>query len=68
MEKIILKIGDSVVLYNGTRGIISDINYGTYQIQISADHIMYSQLYHRLDIRYVNDVDCEKNNIEICLK
>lgn len=68
MEKIILKIGDSVRTYGGTCGIISDINYDTYQIKISADHIMYSQLYHRLDIRYVNDVDCEKNNIEICLK
>lgn len=67
MEKLILKIGDSVVLYNGTSGIISDIEYASYRIEISAKHML-SELVHIINVRYVNDVDCEKNNIEICLK
>jgi len=67
MEKIILKIGDSVVLYNGTSGIISDIEYASYRIEISANH-MVSEIVHILNVRYVNGIDCEKNNIEICLK
>ena len=67
MEKIILKLGDSVRLYNGTFGIISGIEYGSYRIEISDKHKKLD-LVHILNVRYVNSIDCEKNNIEICLR
>lgn len=59
MKEIILKIGDSVILYNGTFGTISDVDYVAYQIEISGTH-KDVQWFHILNVRYVNGVDCEK--------
>ena len=60
MEEITLKIGDKVRLYNGTFGIISDVDYAAYQIEISGEH-KNPEWVHILNVKYVNDIDCERN-------
>ena len=60
MKEITLKIGDKVRLYNGTFGTISDVDYVSYQIEISGEH-KYPEWFHILNVKYVNGIDCERD-------
>jgi len=66
IKKIIIKIGDNVELFNGTFGVVSDIDYGTYKIKISGEH-KYPIWFHILNIHYLNGIDCENNYIALSL-
>ena len=60
MKEITLKIGDKVKLYNGTFGAISSVDYTAYQIEISGEH-KNPEWFHILNVKYVNDINCERN-------
>ena len=47
-------------MYNGTFGTISDVDYVAYQIEISGEH-KNPEWFHILNVKYVNDIDCERN-------
>lgn len=51
MKNIIVKIGDNVKLFNGTEGIISDIDRSVYQFTLSDDYIIW---FHIRDIKQLN--------------
>ena len=51
MKNIIVKIGDSVKLFNGTEGIINDIDKSVYQFTLSDDYIIW---FHIRDIKQLN--------------
>ena len=51
MKNIIAKIGDSVKLFNGTEGIINDIDRSVYQFTLSGDYITW---FHIRDIKQLN--------------
>lgn len=51
MKNIIVKIGDGVKLFNGTEGIINDIDKSVYQFTLSDDYIIW---FHIRDIKQLN--------------
>lgn len=51
MKNIIVKIGDSVKLFNGTEGIINDIDKSVYQFTLSDGYIIW---FHIRDITQLN--------------
>lgn len=51
MKNTIVKIGDSVKLFNGTEGIINDIDKSVYQFTLSDDYIIW---FHIRDIKQLN--------------
>jgi len=53
MENILLKIGDTVELYNGTIGSITALNIETYEIEISNPN-SYPQWFHKMNIKTLN--------------
>ena len=59
MKTIKLKIGDSVELFNGTKGHISDVNHGTALIEISNKN-SYPQWFHMVNVKLLNGVDIEE--------
>ena len=53
MEKIELKIGDKVELWNGSKGEVTILNFPNITI---LNTNTYSQVFHRMDIKFVNGV------------
>ena len=51
MKNIIVKIGDGVKLFNGTEGIINDIDKSVYQFTLSDYYIIW---FHIRDIKQLN--------------
>jgi preprotein translocase subunit YajC len=51
MKKIVVKIGDEVKLFNGTEGIINEIDKSVYQLTLSGDYIIW---FHIRDIKQLN--------------
>ena len=51
MKKIIVKIGDKVKLYNGTEGIISEIDKSVYQFLLTEQYIIW---FHLRDVKILN--------------
>jgi hypothetical protein len=51
MKNIIVKNGDNVKLFNGTEGIINDIDKSVYQFTLSGDYIIW---FHIRDIKQLN--------------
>ncbi len=67
MKKISLRIGDNVRTYGGTFGTVSDINFATYEVNLSGDHLASKNWYHIVNIKFVNERDIEANNDEIVI-
>jgi hypothetical protein len=53
MEKIELKIGDKVELWNGSKGEVTILNFPNITI---LNKNTYSQVFHRMDIKFVNGI------------
>ena len=53
MEKLELKIGDNVKLWNGSKGEVTILNFPNITI---LNKNTYSQVFHRMNIKYVNGV------------
>lgn len=51
MKNDVVKIGDSVKLFNGIEGIINDIDNSVYQFTLSGDYIIW---FHIRDIKQLN--------------
>lgn len=62
MKNIIVKIGDSVTLFNGTKGIINEIDKSVYQFTLSGDYIIW---FHIRDIKELNG-KIINNDLLIC--
>lgn len=58
MKNIIIKIGDSVKLFNGTEGVINDIDKSVYQFALSGDYIIW---FHIRDIKQLNGETIEND-------
>lgn len=58
MKKIIVKIGDKVKLYNGTEGIISEIDKGVYQFLLAKQCIIW---FHLRDVKILNDIKIDND-------
>lgn len=66
MKTIKLKLGDSVELFNGTKGVITKINYENCNVEITG-LCDYPQEFHKVNIKIINEIDIEKSNLEIIL-
>ena len=53
MEKLELKIGDKVELWNGSKGEVTILNFPNITI---LNKNTYSQVFHRMNIKYVNGI------------
>lgn len=54
MKNIVVKIGDTVNLFNGIEGIINEIDNSVYQFTLSGDQIMW---FHFRDIKQIINND-----------
>ena len=53
MEKLELKIGDKVELWNGSKGEVTILNFPNITI---LNKNTYSQVFHRMNVKYVNGI------------
>jgi hypothetical protein len=53
MDKLELKIGDKVELWNGSKGEVTILNFPNITI---LNKNTYSQVFHRMNIKYVNGI------------
>lgn len=55
---MIVKIGDKVKLYNGTEGVISEIDKSVYQFLLSGQYIIW---FHLRDVKFLNDEEIDND-------
>ena len=58
MKKIIVKIGDKVKLYNGTEGVISEIDKSVYQFLLAKQYIIW---FHLRDVEILNGEEIDND-------
>ena len=58
MKKIVVKIGDKVKLYNGTEGVISEIDKSIYQFLLAEQYIIW---FHLRDVKILNGVEIDND-------
>jgi hypothetical protein len=58
MKKITVKIGDKVKLYNGTEGIISEIDKSVYQFLLAEQYIIW---FHFRDVQILNGEEIDND-------
>jgi hypothetical protein len=58
MKKITVKIGDKVKLFNGTEGIVSEIDKSVYQFLLAEQYIIW---FHLRDVKYLNGEEIDND-------
>jgi hypothetical protein len=58
MKKIIVKTGDKVKLYNGTEGVISEIDKSVYQFLLAEQYIIW---FHLRDVKILNGEEIDND-------
>ncbi len=62
MNEIIVKVGDTIKLFNGTEGIIGEIDRTTYQFTLSDQYMIW---FHLRDIKILNGQEIDSDLLEI---
>lgn len=58
MKKITVKIGDKVKLYNGTEGVIGEIDKSVYQFLLMEQYVIW---FHLRDVKFLNDEEIDND-------
>jgi len=59
-NRIIVKTGDKVKLFNGTEGTISEIDKSVYQFLLDGQYIIW---FHLRDVKVLNDEEIDNDNL-----